>query len=78
MLDRIRNVLEEYVDIPKEQITMETNLLNDLDFSSLDLVNIIVAFEEEFDIEIPDRKISKIVTVRDVVEILKQDYGISK
>lgn len=78
MLDRIRNVLEEYVDIPTEQINLETNLLNDLDFSSLDLVNIIVAFEEEFDIEIPDRKISKIVTVRDVIEILKQDYGISK
>lgn len=76
MLDRIRNVLEEYIDIPKDQITMETNLLNDLGFSSLDLVNIVVAFEEEFDIEIPDRKISKIVTVGDVAEILKQDFGI--
>lgn len=76
MLDRIRNVLEEYVDIPKEEIIMETNLLNDLGFSSLDLVSIVVSFEEEFDIEIPERMISKIVTVGDVVEILKQDYGI--
>lgn len=76
MLDRIRSVLEEYVEIPVEQITLETNLLNDLGFSSLDLVAVVVAFEEEFDIEIPDRKISKIVTVNDVVEILKQDYGI--
>lgn len=78
MLDRIRNVLEEYVEIPVERITFETNLLNDLGFSSLDLVGVIVAFEEEFDIEIPERKISKIVTVNDVVEILKQDYGISE
>lgn len=76
MLDRIRNVLEEYVEIPVEQITMETNLLNDLGFSSLDLVSIVVAFEEEFDIEIPDRKISEIITVGDVVEILRVEYGI--
>lgn len=76
MLDRIRNVLKEYVEIPVEQINMKTSLLNDLGFSSLDLVSIVVAFEEEFDIEIPDRKISKIVTVGDVVQILKQDYGI--
>lgn len=71
MLDRIRDMLEEYVEIPKEQITMETNLLNDLGLSSLDLVSIVVAFEDEFDIEIPDRKISEIITVGDIVEILK-------
>lgn len=71
MLDRIRDMLEEYVEIPKEQITMETNLLNDLGLNSLDLVSIVVAFEDEFDIEIPDRKISEIITVGDIVEILK-------
>lgn len=76
MLDRIRNVLEEYVEIPVEQITLETNLLNDLGFSSLDLVGVVVAFEEEFDIEIPDRKITKIVTVGDVVNLLKVECGI--
>lgn len=75
MLDRIRNVLEEYVEIPVEQITLETNLLNDLGFSSLDLVGVVVAFEEEFDIEIPDRKISKIVTVGDIVNLLKEECG---
>lgn len=76
MLDKIRNILEEYVDVPREQITLETNLLSDLGVSSLDLVSIVVSFEEEFDIEIPDRVMSKIVTVGDVVEILKRDYGI--
>lgn len=76
MLERIRNIIEEYVDIPKDQITMETNLLNDLGLSSLDVVNIIVAFEDEFDIEIPDRKLSEIITVGDVVNLLKEEYGI--
>lgn len=75
MLEKVRNILEEYVDVPKEQITMETNLLNDLGLSSLDVVNMIVAFEDEFEIEIPDRKLSEIVTVGDVVKLLQEEYG---
>lgn len=75
MLEKVRNILEEYIDVPKEQITMETNLLNDLGLSSLDVVNIIVAFEDEFGIEIPDRKLSEIVTVGDVVKLLQEEYG---
>lgn len=75
MLEKVRNILEEYIDVPKEQITMETNLLNDLGLSSLDVVNIIVAFEDEFGIEIPDRRLSEIVTVGDVVNLLQEEYG---
>lgn len=75
MLEKVRNILEEYIDVPKEQITMETNLLNDLGLSSLDVVNMIVAFEDEFGIEIPDRILSEIVTVGDVVNLLQEEYG---
>jgi acyl carrier protein len=71
MLEQIRNILVEYVDVPKEQITLETNLLMDLGLSSLDVVNIVVAFEDEFGIEIPDRQLAKIVTVEDVVRFLQ-------
>lgn len=71
MLEKVRNILEEYIDVPKEQITMETNLLNDLGLSSLDVVNMIVAFEDEFGIEIPDRKLSELVTVGDAVKLLQ-------
>lgn len=77
MLEKIRNILEEYVDVPKEEITMDTNLLNDLGLNSLDMVNIIVAFEDEFEIEIPDRKLSEIVTIADVVKLL-QEEGITE
>lgn len=76
MLDRIRNILGEYVDVQKEQITLETNLLKDLGLSSLDVVNIIVAFEDEFGIEIPDRKVSEIIIVEDIVRMLYVEYGI--
>jgi acyl carrier protein len=71
MLDKIRDILVEYVDVPREQITMETNLLTDLGLSSLDVVNIVVAFEDEFGIEIPDRKLTEIVTVEDIVRFLQ-------
>jgi acyl carrier protein len=70
MLEKIRDILVEYVDVPREQITLETNLLTDLGLSSLDVVNIVVAFEDEFDIEIPDRKLAELVTVEDVVKLL--------
>lgn len=76
MLDKIRNLLEEYVDVQKEQITLETNLLDDLGLNSLDVVNIIVAFEDEFEIEIPDRKLSEIITVGDIVRMLHEEYEI--
>lgn len=72
MFEKIRDILVEFVDVPKEQITMETNLLADLELSSLDVVNIIVAFEDEFEIEIPDRKLLEIVTVEDVVRLLEE------
>jgi acyl carrier protein len=71
MLEKIRDILVEYVDVPREQITMETNLLTDMGLSSLDVVNIVVAFEEEFGIEIPDRKLTEIVTVEDIVRFLQ-------
>lgn len=76
MLEKIRDILEEYVEVPKEQITQNTNLLADLKLSSLDMVSIIVAFEDEFGITIPDRKLPEIITVGDVIGLLKDEYGI--
>ena len=70
MIEKIRDILEEYVDIPREELTMETNLRTDLGLSSLDMVGIIVAFEDEFGVEISDRKLSEIITIGDAVEAL--------
>lgn len=72
MLDKIRDILEEYVEVSREQITLETTFSDDLGLSSLDVVNIIVAFEDEFDVEISDRMLSKIVTVEDVINLLEK------
>lgn len=77
MLDKIREILVDYVDVPKDEITLKTSLLNDLQLSSLDVVNIMVAFEDEFGIEIPDQKITELVTIGDVIELLQEEFGLS-
>ena len=76
MLDKIREILGEYVDFPIEQITPKTNLLTDLELNSLDMVHVVADFEEAFEIEIPDRRLSEIVVVEDVIRLLSEDYGI--
>ena len=77
MLERIRNILVEFVEVPKESITEETTLVGDLGLSSLDVMDIVVAFEEEFEVEIPDRKVLEIVTVSDMIQVLQEEYGLS-
>ena len=54
---------------------METNLLTDLGLSSMDKVNLIVAVENAFDIEIPEDKLRNIITVGDVVSIIREEIN---
>ncbi|HAA81323.1 MAG TPA: acyl carrier protein, partial [Thermoanaerobacter sp.] len=60
----------EQLGIDPEEITMESSFIDDLGADSLDIVELIMALEEEFDIEIPDEDAEKIKTVGDVVEYL--------
>ena len=71
----IREILAEYVEIPAEQITMETIFLQDLELSSLDVMDIVVTVEEKFAIEIPERRLSELVPVADVVKVLEEVKG---
>lgn len=71
MLETVKEVLLEYTEVPANEITLATNLAADLDLNSLDIVNIVVAFEDEFGIEIPDRAIRDLTTVEDVVKYLE-------
>lgn len=71
MLEKVIEILSEYTEISKDNINMESGLVNDLGLSSLDVINVVVAFEDEFDIEIPDQIIKELVTVGDVVKYLE-------
>lgn len=70
MLERITEILSKYT---KEEITAESTLVNDLGLSSFDIVSIVTAFEDEFDIEISDRDIRKLVSVTDIMDYIENN-----
>lgn len=75
MLERVIDILAEFTLLEKDTISEQANLVADLGLNSLDVINLVVAFEEEFDIEIPDQKIKDLVTVEDVVKYLETHVG---
>lgn len=70
MLDKIREIVVEQLGVDAEQVTPEANFVEDLGADSLDTVELIMAFEEEFDVEIPDTDAEKIKTVQDVMDYI--------
>lgn len=73
MIEKIIDILADFTTLEKDMITEKTSLVTDLGLSSLDVINVVVAFEDEFDIEIPDQKIKELVTVGDIVEYLERN-----
>ncbi len=71
MFDIVVSILGEYQNIAKEQIHADSQLVSDLGLSSFDLVSLVGRFEDEFEIEIPDRQIKKLNTVGDVVDLIE-------
>lgn len=71
--EKIREVLASQFGIDESAIKPETSIVDDLGADSLDLVELIMAIEEAFDIEIPDDVAENIVTVSDAVEYLKKN-----
>ncbi len=72
MLDRIREVICRYVKIDPEKLTEETNIRSELGLNSLELINIAVAIEDEFGVEIPDREVSNLETLGDAIKIIEK------
>lgn len=72
MLKKIKKILQNYTEVSNEKLTPETDLMKDLDLTSLDVIDIVLAFEDEFGIEIPDRAIRDLVTVGDIEKYLKE------
>lgn len=72
MLEKIREVICRFVDIDPNLLTEETNIRSELGLNSLELINIAVAIEDEFDVEIPDREVANIETLGDAMRIIEQ------
>ncbi|MGL4868467.1 MAG: acyl carrier protein [Cetobacterium sp.] len=71
MLDKIIEIVVEQLGVDADQVTLEANFVEDLGADSLDTVELIMAFEEEFEVEIPDTDAEKIKTVQDVVNYIE-------
>jgi len=68
--ERIKEIIVEQLGVDEEQITPDASFIDDLGADSLDTVELVMAFEEEFDVEIPDDDAEKIRTVQDVIDYL--------
>ncbi|MDD2573235.1 MAG: acyl carrier protein [Bacillota bacterium] len=71
ILDKVREIIADQLGVDEEDIVSDARFLEDLGADSLDLVELIMALEEEFDLEIPDEDAEKISTVGDAVEYIK-------
>ncbi len=70
--ERVIDIVAEQLGVNKEQITLETSFVNDLGADSLDVVELVMELEEEFDINIPDDAAEKIQTVGQAVEYIEK------
>ncbi len=71
VLEKVKKIIVEQLGVADTAVTMEASFIDDLGADSLDIVELIMALEEEFDIEIPDSDAEKVVTVGDVVDYIK-------
>ena len=75
--EKLQNIIADVLNIDKSKITPETTFVDDLGADSLDVFQIIMGIEEEFDIEMPNEDVEHIVTVGDAVEEIKKIVGLS-
>jgi acyl carrier protein len=74
-LEKVREIVIDQLDVKAEKVTEEASFIEDLGADSLDTVELVMALEEKFDIEIPDEDAEKIKTVRDAVEYIDKAVG---
>lgn len=72
MIEKVKKILLNYTEASVDEMKPEMDLVKDLGLNSLDVVNLIVTFEDEFGIEISDRTIKNLKTVGDIVECLEK------
>jgi acyl carrier protein len=72
ILDKVKAIIVDQLGVEDEEVTMEASFIEDLGADSLDIVELIMALEEEFEIEVPDEDAEKLTTVGFVVEYIKE------
>ena len=73
--DRVKDIIVEELGVEREKLTTEASFMEDLGADSLDTVELVMAFEKEFDIDIPDEEAEKLRTVGDAMSYLHEKIG---
>ena len=73
ILEKVKGIIVEQLGVADTAVTIEASFIDDLGADSLDIVELVMAIEEEFDMEIPDSDAEKVVTVGDVVNYIKDN-----
>jgi acyl carrier protein len=72
VLEKLKSILADQFDVEEDSITAETTLKEDLQADSIDVVDLLMSIEDEFEVEIPDDAVESIKTVGDIVECIEQ------
>ncbi len=70
--DRVKKIVVEHLGVEEDKVTEQASFIDDLGADSLDTVELVMAFEEEFGCEIPDDAAEKIVTVKDAIDFIQE------
>lgn len=73
--DKVIDVVCQQLNQPKEKVTTESHFINDLGADSLDIVELVMMLEDQFDIEIPDSEAEKITTVGEAIKYIEEKQG---
>ena len=73
--DQVKKIIVEQLGVDEEEVTPDASFVDDLGADSLDTVELVMAFEEEFGIEIPDEDAEKLQTVGDAITYIRQNQG---
>lgn len=72
VFDKVKKIIVDQLDVEEDKVTETASITDDLGADSLDVVDLVMSFEEEFDIEIPDDQVEKIKTVGDIVKFIEE------
>lgn len=72
VFDRVKEIICDQLDIEEDKVTMESNIIEDFDADSLDVVDLIMSLEDEYGIEMPDDEVENIKTIGDVVRYIEE------
>ncbi|MDL2294242.1 acyl carrier protein [Ruminococcaceae bacterium OttesenSCG-928-D13] len=73
VFDRIKEILVDQLDLDEDKVTMEADIVEDLEADSLDVVDLVMSIEDEYGLEVPDDQIENFRTVGDIVRYIEEN-----